>query len=62
VNVAVDPKGPQRTKFWEENLLACLNTYDSDCQYVLIGSKNLVGVLMCLLIRKELTSNVRDIR
>jgi phosphatidylinositol-bisphosphatase len=60
VNVAVDPNGPNRTRFWEEHLSECLNKHGN--KYSHVGSKSLVGILLVLFVRVPLVPDIKDIR
>ena len=63
VNVAVDPLGHSRTQYWLNHIAACLVECASEgVEYMLVGVKHLVGVMLCVYVKESLYSAVRDVR
>jgi inositol polyphosphate 5-phosphatase INPP5B/F len=64
MNVALDgSKTISNSKFWMNKVQEFLNTIKGE-NYVLIGSKHLVGVFLCIYVKGSLSANnvIRDVR
>lgn len=65
MNVAVDPMGLSRSQYWLTHIAACFVAADkfNNCgDYVLVGVKHLVGVMLCIYTKKSLLKAVKDVR
>lgn len=63
VNVAMDLQGPERTQYWMNHITSCLTKHSSaEFEYTKVGEKNLVGVMMCVFIKKSLLPIIKDVR
>lgn len=59
VNVAVDNKTQQRSSFWSDRLLSTVNSQGE--QYQMISQRSMVGLLLCLLVRKNHLPRIQHI-
>ena len=61
MNVALDSsKTSQRTQFWQEKISEALEILED--RYVCIGSKALVGLLLCVYVKGSLLEHISDVR
>lgn len=61
VNIAVDPLGPIRTQYWLAEIQQSLSRIPSR-NYLLVGAKNLVGILLCIFVDEAIYGEITDVR
>jgi hypothetical protein len=60
INVALDNRKTQsRAVQWSEKIADCLNSVGN---YTMISEKHLVGLLLCVFVKKNLVDRIKDVR
>ena len=60
INVALDNRKTQsRAVQWSEKISDCLNSVGN---YTMISEKHLVGLLLCVFVKKNLVDKIKDVR
>ena len=60
INVALDNRKTQsRAVQWSEKIADCLSTVGN---YTMISEKHLVGLLLCVFVKKNLVDKIKDVR